>query len=149
VSLHLLRSVRMKDLILRNEPYIAQYKPRKIMKKRLVLRDEHGKIRAVAKDPCQERRIITLGARIKLDPKTCQSIRRRGFKHSIICGGIRRNRVTGEREYCRWQIFKAEKWTRFEFGRTHTFFKRHPPKKRVGFYILHDGNLYRERKSPK
>ena len=64
----------MKDLILRNEPYIAQYKPRKIMKKRLVLRDEHGKIRLAAKDPCQERRIITLAARIKLDPETCQSI---------------------------------------------------------------------------
>jgi hypothetical protein len=44
----------MKDLILRNEPYIAQYEPRKIMKKRLVLRDEQDKTRVVAKDPCQE-----------------------------------------------------------------------------------------------
>jgi hypothetical protein len=50
----------MRDLILRNEPYVAQYKPRKIIKKRLVLRDEHGKIRLTAKDPCQERKIITL-----------------------------------------------------------------------------------------
>jgi hypothetical protein len=132
----------MKDLILRNEPYIAQYKPTKIMKKRLVLRDEHGKIRVVAKDPCQERRIITQGARIKVDPETCQSIVRRGFKHSLICGGIRRNPVTGEREYHRYQIFKAEKWTRHEFGRTHTFFKRHLPKERIGFYVLHNGNLY-------
>jgi len=132
----------MKDLILRNEPYMAQYKPRKIMKKRLVLRDEHGKIRIVTKDPCQERRIITLGARIKLDPKTCQSIMRRGFKHSIIHTGIVRNPGTGEREYRRYQIFKAEKWTRREVGRTHTFFKRHLPKERIGFYVLHNGNLY-------
>jgi hypothetical protein len=132
----------MKDLILRNEPYIAKYKPRKIMKKRLVLRDEHGKIRLVTKDPCQERKIITLGARIKLDPETCRSIMRRGFKHSIVCGGIIRNRVTGEREYRRYQIFKAEKWTRREVGRTHTFFKRHLPKERIGFYVLHNGNLY-------
>jgi len=139
----------MKDLILRNERYIAQYKPRKIIKNRLVLRDEHGKIRVAAKDPCQERKIISLAARIKLDPETCESIMRRGFKHSIIHTGILRNPVTGEREYCRWQIFKADKWTRFEVGRTHTFFKRHPPKKRVGFYILHDGNLYVEEKGRK
>lgn len=132
----------MKDLILRNESYIAQYKPRKIMKKRLVLRDEHGKIRLVTKDPCQERKITTLGARIKLDPKTCRSIMRRGFTHSIIHTGITRNRVTGERQYRRYQIFKADKWTRREVARTHTFFKRHLPKERIGFYILHDGNLY-------
>ena len=132
----------MKDLILRNESYIAQYKPRRIMKKRLVLRDEHGKVRIVTKDPCQERRIINLGARIKLDPETCRSIMRRGFKHSIVCGGILRNSVTGEREYRRYQIFKAEKWTRLEVGRTHTFFKRHLPKERIGFYVLHNGNLY-------
>jgi hypothetical protein len=132
----------LKDLILRNEPYIAQYKPRRIMKKRLLLRDEHGKIRVAAKDPCQERKIITLGARVKLDPETCQSIMRRGFKHSIISGGILRNRVTGEREYRRYQIFKAERWTRLEAGRMHTLFKRHVPKERIGFYILHNGNLY-------
>jgi len=132
----------MKDLILRNEPYIAQYKPRKIMKKRLVLRDEHGKIRLAAKDPCQERRIITLAARIKLDPETCQSIIDRGFKHSTIHTSIITNPATGEREYRRYQIFKAEKWTRREVGRTHTFFKRHLPKERIGFYILHNGNLY-------
>jgi hypothetical protein len=132
----------MKDLILRSEPYIAQYKPRKIMKKRLVLRDEHGKLRLVTKDPCQERRIINLGARIKLDPQTCRSIMRRGFKHSIVCGGILRNPVTGEREYRRYQIFKAEKWTRREVGRIYTFFKRHVPKERIGFYVLHNGNLY-------
>jgi hypothetical protein len=132
----------MKDLILRNEPYVAQYKPRKIMKNRLVLRDEHGRLRVVSKDPCQERRITTQGARIKVDPKTCQSIRRRGFKRSLICGGILRNPVTGEREYRRYQIFKAEKWTRREVDRTYTFFKRHLPKERIGFYILHNGNLY-------
>jgi hypothetical protein len=112
------------------------------MKKRLVLRDEQGKIRVAAKDPCQERKIIALGARIELDPETCESIMRRGFKHSIICGGMLRNRVTGEREYCRWQIFKAEKWTRREVGRIHTFFKTHVPRERIGFYVLHNGNLY-------
>jgi len=77
----------MKDLILRDESYVAQYKPTKIMKKRLVLRDERGKTRAVAQNPCQERRIITLGARVKVDPETCQSIIGHGFKRSIICGG--------------------------------------------------------------
>ena len=132
----------MKDLILRDEPYIAQYKPRTIMNKRLVLRDEHGKMRVVTKDPCQERKIITLGGRIKVDPKTCQSIRRRGFKHSILCGGILRNPATGEREYRRYQIFNAEKWTRREVGRMYAFFKRHLPKERIGFYVLHNGNLY-------
>jgi hypothetical protein len=132
----------MQDLILRNEPYIVQYKPRKIIKKRLVLRDEYGKVRVVTKDPCQERRITTLGARIKVDLGTCQSIVKRGFKHSIICGGILRNPVTGEREYRRYQVFKADKWTRREVGRIHTFFKRHVPKERIGFYVLHNGNLY-------
>lgn len=139
----------MKDLILRNEPYIAQYKPRNIVKQRLVLRDEHGKLRVVTKDPCQERKIITLGARIKVDPETCQSIMRRGFKHSIICGGITRNRATGERQYRRYQIFKAEKWTRREVGRIYTFLKTHVPKERIGFYILHNGNLYVEEKGRK
>jgi hypothetical protein len=132
----------MKDLILRNEPYIAQYKPKKIVKKRLVLRDEHNRTRVVAKDPCQERKIVTLGARIEVDTETCQSIMRQGFKHSIICGGILRNAVTGEREYRRYQVFKADKWTRCEVGRIHTFFKKHVPKERIGFYVLHNGNLY-------
>jgi hypothetical protein len=58
----------MKDLILRNEACVAQYKPRKMMKQRLVLRDEHGRIGDAAQNPCQERKIIALGARIKLDP---------------------------------------------------------------------------------
>jgi hypothetical protein len=133
----------MKDLILRDESYIAQYKPSKIMKKRLVLRDENGKIRAVAQNPCQERKIIALGARIKVDLKTCRSIRRRGFKPSIICGGMLRNRVTDELEYRRYQVFKADKWTRREVGRTYAFFKRNVPKERIGFYVLHNGNLYR------
>jgi hypothetical protein len=132
----------MKDLILRNEPYVGQYRPTKIMRRRLVLRDEDGKMRVVSKDPCQERRIITLGARVKVDPEMCQSIMRQGFKHSIVCGGILRNRVTSEREYRRYQIFKAEKWTRFEVGRIYTLFKRHVPKERMGFYVLHNGNLY-------
>jgi hypothetical protein len=132
----------MKDLILRSEPYIVEHKPKRIIKKHLVLRDEHGKIIAIAKDPCQERKIIALGARIKLDSETCESIMRRGFKYTITCAGIFRNPVTGEREYRRYQIFKAEKWTRFEVGRIHIFFKRNVPKERIGFYILHNGNLY-------
>ena len=132
----------MNDLILRSEPFIAHYGSRRIMRNRLVLRDERGKIRLVTKDPCQERKIITLGARIKLDPETCRSLTRRGFKHSIIHTGIIRNPVTGEQEYRRYQMFKAEKWTRREVGRTHTFFKRHLPKERIGFYVLHNGNLY-------
>jgi hypothetical protein len=132
----------MKDLILRNEPYIVQYKRRNIIKQRLVLRDEHGKVRVVAKDPCQERRIVTLGARVKVDPETCRSIVRRGFKHTLICGGILRNRVTGEREYRRYQVFKADRWTRREVGRIYTFFERNVPKERIGFYVLHNGNLY-------
>jgi hypothetical protein len=132
----------MKDLLLREEPFIAQYKSSRIMKKRLVLRDERGKVRVVAKDPCQERKIVTLGARVKVDTETCRSIRRRGFKHSIICGGILRNQVTGEREYRRYQVFKVDKWTRREVGRIYTFFKRNVPQERIGFYVLHNGNLY-------
>jgi hypothetical protein len=132
----------MKDLILRNERYVAQYKRKKIMRNRLVLRDERGRIRVTSKDPCQERRIVTLGARVKVDPQVCRSIVKRGFKHSLICGGILRNRVTGEREYRRYQVFKADKWTRREVGRMYTFFKRNVPVERIGFYVLHNGNLY-------
>jgi hypothetical protein len=132
----------MKDLILREQPYIAQCESSKVVKKQLVLADEHGNIRAVARDPCQDRKITALGARIKVDPETCQSIVDRGFPYSIVCGGIHRNPVTGQREYRRVQIFKSEKWRRWEVGRMHTFFKRHLPKERIGFYILHNGNLY-------
>jgi len=134
----------MKDLILRNEPYITQYKPRKIVRERLILRDEYGRIRAATKGPCQERQILTLGARIKLDPNTCRSIKRRGFKHSLIQTGIYRNPALGSREYRRYQIFKATPYTHDEIRILHNFFKRNVPKERIGFYVWHNGKLYVE-----
>jgi hypothetical protein len=132
----------MKDLILRNEPYITQYKPRRIAKDRLILRDEYGRIRAVTKGPSQERQLLTLGARIKLDPKTCRSIKRRGFKHSIIQTGIYRNPITHQREYRRYQIFKATPYTHDERIILHNFFKKNIPKQRIGFYVWHNAKLY-------
>jgi len=132
----------MKDLTLRNEPYVAQHKPKKVVGDRLVLRDENGRIRAVANGPCQERQILTLGARIKLDPNTCRSIKRRGFKHSIIQTGIYRNPALGSREYRRYQIFKATPYTHDDICLLHHFFKRNVPKERIGFYVWHNGKLY-------
>jgi len=132
----------MKDLILRNEPYVTKYKPTKMVKDRLVLRDEYGRIRAVSKGPCQERQILTLGARIKLDPNTCRWIKRRGFKHSIIQTGIYRHPALGTKEYRRYQIFKAVSFSHDEICLLHIFFKKNIPKERIGFYVWHNGKLY-------
>jgi hypothetical protein len=134
----------MKDLVLRNEPYIAQYNPNRIVRNRLTLREEHGRIRVIANGPCQERLLLSKGARTKVDQKTCQSITRRGFKHSIVLGGLSRNPLTRQREYRRYQIFNAERFRQNDRRVLYNFFKEFIPKKRIDFYIYHEGNLYME-----
>jgi hypothetical protein len=143
---------------LKLETHVSRYKPEKIYETRLVLRDKNGRIRKVAHNENEahtlqqwyekynrEERLDTLlktreikKAVRKIKAKT----RKRGFKYQLCIYGIYKNPKNGNREYRRYEIFKATPFTNWDGAKLTTFFKRNIPKSPAGVYIWHNQKLY-------
>jgi hypothetical protein len=128
----------------------------------LVLRDKSGKIREIARDDNDKARLTKWYEKYNMKErlerlletralkehvrKVKQRIRRRGFTYQISLYGITKNPKTGVRQYRRYEIFKAYKWTPDEVGFMHDFFKSHVPVSKAGLFIYHEGKLYVDEK---
>lgn len=124
------------------------------------LRDKDGRIRKVARTPeaiyllrkwyeayNAESRLEQLLAVRKLKEhvrKIKQHVRARGFVKQLSIYGITKNQETGKRVYRRYEIFKAEKWTRQEVSSIHDFFKNSPPTSHAGIFIFFNNRFYVE-----
>jgi hypothetical protein len=124
----------------------------------LVLRDQHGKVKQVAKDSFEQARLKRwyrlYNQRTKTEDlpvskklrKEIASVKRKlmkeGFTHRELCYGTTLNRRTGEREYKRMEVFKKTAWTRRERGRIWYFFKAHMPRSSLGIYVIKQNKLY-------
>jgi len=125
----------------------------------LVLRNEHGTIRRVAKSVFEEAdlkrwylkynkttRTEDLPVSKRLREKLAlvkRKLREQGFIYRELCFGTTRNRKTGKWDYKRVEVFKASPWTRRERQRIWYFFKVHIPKENLGIYVIRQNKLYR------
>jgi len=124
---------------------------------RLVLRDKKGRILHVCRSPEEEYKIKKWYERYNahtsleqlIGPRRLKEhirkvkalIRDRGFTFRISIYGIFKNPKTGRGFYCRYEIFKATKWTQNEFRAVHVFFKNHRPKSAAGVFVYHNDKL--------
>lgn len=125
----------------------------------LVLRDEHGALKRVAKSIPEQAELkrwyqiynkrtrteelpVSKKLRMKLT-LVIGKLKKQGFVYRELCYGIVRDRRTGKREYRRMEVFKATPWTRRERFRIWSFFKEHVPKNNLGIYVIHQNKLYR------
>ena len=126
----------------------------------LVRRDKDGHIRGIATTETDKKRarqwwefynvherLETLLAVRKLKTHirfVKRRIRKRGFTFQISTYGIYKDPQTGRRYYCRYEIFRADKWTQADVTAIHDIFKAHKPKSAAGCFIFHDGRLFIE-----
>lgn len=124
----------------------------------LVLRNEHGLVKRVAKSPSEQAelkrwyrnynkttRTEDLPASKTLRRKLgliIGKLKKRGFIYRELCYGTTWNKKTGKREYKRMEVFKATPWTQRERGRIWYFFKAHMPKSNLGIYVIQQNKLY-------
>jgi hypothetical protein len=124
----------------------------------LVLRDRKGHIRAIARTEYDKAKLTdyyhrhhsskTLekavkGAELKERVrKLKERVRRQGFRFQMSIWGTARNKETGRKYYRRYEVFKADQWTPFEFGRIHKILNEHHLKSNAGVLVLHNNKLY-------
>jgi hypothetical protein len=127
-------------------------------RKVLVLRDRKGHVRAVARTEFEKKKLTDYyhrhfasqrlekalaGQRVKEHVrKLKQRVRRQGFRYQMSVWGTGRNKETREKFYRRYEVFKADQWTPFEFGRIHKILNEHHLKSNAGVLVLHNNKLY-------
>jgi len=124
----------------------------------LVLRDERGAVKRVAKSKIEQDKLLewyeayNKKLRIEELPVSKElrkkltlivdNVRKHGFFHRVIFYGITRNKVTNESQYKRHEIFKSTPWDAVEMIRVKSFFKSHIPKSNLGIYYYDNHKLY-------
>jgi hypothetical protein len=124
----------------------------------LTLRDRKGQIRAVARTESEQKdlrrywnkhygkqrlEVAVAGSRLKeLVRKLKQEARDRGFTYQMSVWGMTTNTRTGEKNYRRYEIFKAEKWRGDEWAAVKDLLRDHPLKTRAGVFIYDSNKLY-------
>jgi hypothetical protein len=125
---------------------------------RLVLRDKNGKILHVCKNK-EDEFILTswytrYNRRVALEQllavrklkehirKVKAVVRSRGFTYQLSIYGMFKDPKIKRRFYCRYEVFKATKWTRGEFKALYRFFKNNKPKSAAGVFVYHNDQLY-------
>jgi hypothetical protein len=148
-------------MVLRFKVYRLQWEKldrRKRANMRLVLRDKNGKILHVCKNK-EDEFILTswytrYNRRVALEQllavrklkehirKVKALVRSHGFTYQLSIYGMFKDPRIKKRFYCRYEVFKATKWTRDEFRAVHRFFKNNKPKSAAGVFVYHNDQLY-------
>ena len=118
----------------------------------LTLRDEHGKVVRTASTRSEEeelerwwraydrkKRIEDLPVSKTLRKRLHAAIVRmnkRGLKYRMGFGGMRVNSERGGWEYCRWEVYKATKWTKSEYLRMNALFYGRYVKEPFGLFYI-------------
>lgn len=66
----------------------------------------------------------------------------RSFVHWLVNSGVRVDRETGERFYCRHEVYNNSPWKRIERRRSSKLFEVHKPKTNMGIFIYHNDKLH-------
>jgi hypothetical protein len=124
----------------------------------LVLRDRKGHFRAFARTRLEVQQLRSYYER-KYSPRALEAarkadrlkrrvrklkeqVRRQGFTYQMSVWGVDHNTALDQREYRRYEVFKAKQWSQDEFAKMHKVLNEHPLKSTAGVLVLHNNKLY-------
>jgi hypothetical protein len=135
----------------------------------LTLRDPHGKVIRTARTRSEEKELeawwkaherkiriedlpVSKALRKRLRSAVVR-LKKRGFKYRMSFVGVRLNPESGGWEYCRWEVYKATKWSKTEYLRMNAIFEGRYVKEPFGLFHItwKDGHdkLLRYRLTPR
>lgn len=123
----------------------------------LVLRDQHNKIRRVAKSKIEQDKLLEwyeeYNKKLKIEELPVSkelrkkltlivdNVRKHGFFHRMMFYGIYKNPKEREWRYRRYECFKTTPWDAVEMIRVKSYFKAWYPKTDIGIFVFHKNKV--------
>jgi hypothetical protein len=149
---------KLKAWRLQPEKRYAKLNGRREVIDALVLRNQNGIVRRVAKSLSEQAELKSWYRNYNRTTRTedlvvSKTLKRKiiairdklskeGFIYREICFGTARNIETGKQEYKRIEVFKMTPWTRRERQHIWFWFKIHMRKSNIGIFAIHKDKLY-------